>query len=316
MPVAALRIVHVNLNCAELARSKRFYEQALGLRAVVHTNPAPQDCSAFGLREPGQWDAWMLTHADAASGGALDLLEWLRPRPLHASAPGPGRLGLRALGFEVPDLAAARTRVGAAGGRAASGQGSAGLAGAEPSPLCGAWDPDGAPLWLQQGHAARLAFVELCVSDLERSLAFYEEVLGLTVRSAKEMAQVSGACLDAQDPLSWTSVALVAPGDPEGFRVALTRWDRPSSHGRAPGEPHRLGLYRMALLVADLESCHAELRGLGVARLTAPTTLDLGPACPAPHCRALFFADPDGACLELIEIPSAPSLATPLRARA
>jgi len=307
---------HVNLNCSDLARSRRFYEQALGLRAVVHTNPEPQDCRAFGLEEPGQWDAWMLAHAEISSGCAIDLLEWLRPRPVGAPDAAPGRLGLRALGFDVPDLDAARTRIVTAGGRADGCEAQAALAGAKPARVCAALDPDGVPLWLREASRPRLAFVELSVSELERSLAFLREVLGMKASSPRETGTLPGPCLGLEAAAAWSVEALGLPGEPEGFRVALTRWERPAPHGRPAAEPHHLGLYRMALLVRDLDRSHRELRGLGVAGLTAPVSLDLGPACPAPSCRALFFRDPDGACLELIEVPESPPGATPPPARA
>jgi catechol 2,3-dioxygenase-like lactoylglutathione lyase family enzyme len=314
MPVDVAGFAHVNLNCHALARSRRVYEQALGLKALVHTNPAPQDCGAFGLREPGQWDAWMLSHADLATPGcALDLLEWLRPAPLPHPGAAPGRLGLRALGFEVPDLEAARAQLVACGGRA----GEPARSPTRGALRCAAWDPDGSPLWLEAGLRARLAFVELACSDLERSLRFYAQVLGLEAKNPPAQERVPRAWLESAEDGAYSQAVLGLPGDADGFRVALTCWERPAPHGRAPAEPHRLGLYRMALLASDLDRRHAELRALGVRDLVAPVWLDLGPACPAPRCRALFFRDPDGVCLELIQVPEVPHAAPPPpRARA
>jgi catechol 2,3-dioxygenase-like lactoylglutathione lyase family enzyme len=302
MPVGVAGFAHVNLNCREVARARRAYEQTLGLQALVHTNPAPQDCGAFGLREPGQWDAWMLSHVDLATPGcALDLLQWLRPAPLPRAGGAPGQLGLRALGFEVPDLEGARARLAACGGRSAAPAKSP-----QTSALrCAAWDPESQPFWLEEGPQARLAFVELSCADLERSLRFYAEVLGLEARTPVDPEPVPGAWLEAPEDGRWRQARLGLPRDAGGFEVALTQWQRPAPHGRPSGEPHRLGLYRMALLAADLDRCHAELRGLGVADLVAPVWLDLGPACPAPQVRALFFRDPDGTCLEIIEVPTA-----------
>lgn len=305
MPIAVAGFAHVNLNCRDLSRARRAYEEALGLQALVHTNPAPQDCSAFGLREPAQWDAWMLSHVDLATPGcALDLLQWLRPAPLPRPAATPGQLGLRALGFEVPDLEGARARLVACGGRA----GAPAKAPATGTLRCAAWDSEGAPLWIQEGPQTRLAFVELGCSDLERSMRFYAEVLGFEARTPPLAESVPGAWLEAREDGAWRQALIGLPGDLGGFRVALTRWERPAPHGGASAEPHRLGLYRMALLASDLERRHAELRGLGVPDLVAPVWLDLGPACPAPRCRALFFRDPDGACLELIEVPASAPL--------
>ena len=58
----------------------------------------------------------------------------------------------------------------------------------------------------------------------------------------------------------------------------------------------------MAFLVEDAAACHAELGRLGVT-CGAPVWLDMGPDIPIDGLWALFFADPDGACLELIQTP-------------
>ena len=306
MSIETAGFAHVNLNCSALARSKRFYEHALGLRALVHTDPAPQDCSAFGLSEPGQWDAWMLGHTEAGAGCALDLLEWLRPRPL----PAPPRyaLGFANLGFDVPDLDAARGRIQEGWGSAFVGPvvGAGYTFAGETKRSFATEDPDGQTLYVQEGERSRLAFVRVHCSETERSLAFYTDVLGLKV-----VAENPGR----------TTLAL--PAEASGFRVELFWFPAKADDRGGPGLPlparaeaNRLGLFRMAFLCPDVARAHAELRGLGVAGLSAPADIDLGPACPAPRCRALFFRDPDGACLELIEVPAAgsPSLPPPAHA--
>ena len=61
--------------------------------------------------------------------------------------------------------------------------------------------------------------------------------------------------------------------------------------------------FRVAFLVVDARAAHAELQRLGVD-CPPPAFLDLGPEVPIDGVWAVFFRDPDGACLELIEIPS------------
>jgi hypothetical protein len=58
----------------------------------------------------------------------------------------------------------------------------------------------------------------------------------------------------------------------------------------------------MAFLVADAHQAHAELLGLGVDA-PAPVFLDMGPEIPVDGVWAVFFRDPDGACLEFIQSP-------------
>src|SRR5689334_21820798 len=81
------RIFHVNVNCADLARSRRFYVEGLGLTEGVRTAPAAAGSGdAFGL-ERAWWDAWILVGSKGFEGGAVDLLEWREPSPAgHAPA--------------------------------------------------------------------------------------------------------------------------------------------------------------------------------------------------------------------------------------
>ena len=67
-------------------------------------------------------------------------------------------------------------------------------------------------------------------------------------------------------------------------------------------QANRVGPFRMALLVDDIDTAHAELMRAGVACWTPPATLDMGPGLPT--VRALLFPDPDGTVLELIEAPT------------
>ena len=65
------------------------------------------------------------------------------------------------------------------------------------------------------------------------------------------------------------------------------------------------GLYRIAFLVENAQESWEELQRLGVG-CPAPAFLDLGPEIPVDGVHAVFFPDPDGTCLELIEAPALP----------
>jgi hypothetical protein len=58
----------------------------------------------------------------------------------------------------------------------------------------------------------------------------------------------------------------------------------------------------MALMVASAEESCAELDRLGVDH-SGPCWLEMGPEIPIDGLYAVFFRDPDGTCLELIETP-------------
>jgi len=58
----------------------------------------------------------------------------------------------------------------------------------------------------------------------------------------------------------------------------------------------------MALMTDDIDRDYADLSARGVACMTPPAVLDMGPGLPM--LRALLFPDPDGTMLELIETPT------------
>ena len=73
--------------------------------------------------------------------------------------------------------------------------------------------------------------------------------------------------------------------------------------GTAPyPSANHLGIYRMAFLVDDAVAAHADLVAHGVTA-RPPVWLDMGPTIPIDGLWAVFFADPDGTCLELIQAP-------------
>ena len=93
MPLRLNRVHHVAIICSDYARSKRFYTETLGLRAL-----------AENFREARQ--SWKLDLA-LPDGSQLELFSFPNPpaRPSHPEAQG-----LRHLAFEVSDVhAAART---------------------------------------------------------------------------------------------------------------------------------------------------------------------------------------------------------------
>jgi len=140
-------VIHVNVNCTDLARSMTFYRDELGLKPVTRTNPAePQDGAAFGL-PTAQWDAWMMGGAGGFGAPVIDLLEWIVPRP--AARSGDGTAGFRSL------------HIGRPGG-----------------PGRELTDPDGTALEVIDAGVGLMGVTIGC-TDLGRSRRFYEEVVDL-----------------------------------------------------------------------------------------------------------------------------------------
>src|SRR5262245_10752666 len=136
------RIFHVNVNCTDLDRSRRFYTEAVGLHAAVRTAPdVAQPGTAFGL-ERARWDAWVLLGASGFDGGAIDLLEWQEPPPTGAAPVSFATTGFQRVGITVADLDATVGRVAAAGGEVWSEVNAHAIAGRTVR-LVMANDPDG-----------------------------------------------------------------------------------------------------------------------------------------------------------------------------
>jgi catechol 2,3-dioxygenase-like lactoylglutathione lyase family enzyme len=118
-------------------------------------------------------------------------------------------------------------------------------------------------------------YVVLIVADLDRSLAFYVDRLGLTLnhRSGPYAQLATGRTrlsLYQREAMAETlGVSLRAPdADAPGFEIGFK--------------------------VADVDAAHAELADAGVSSVVAPTTRPWGQ-------RTAYLRDPDGHLIELAQ---------------
>ncbi|MBQ0034549.1 MAG: VOC family protein [Bacteroidales bacterium] len=120
--------------------------------------------------------------------------------------------------------------------------------------------------------------IAVIASDIERSIAFYVDVLGFTI--------IRKVYREERD--SW-KVDLALNGD---YLIELFTFpDAP----QRPSYPEALGLRHLAFTVTDIEACISELRSKGVE--TEYIRID-----SFTGCKCVFFADPDGLPVELVEI--------------
>jgi catechol 2,3-dioxygenase-like lactoylglutathione lyase family enzyme len=256
------RIFHVNVNCTDLERSRRFYSDVLGLHPAVRTAPeVVQPGTAFGL-DRARWDAWVLLGASGFDGGAVDLLEWREPRPTGAAPRARTTTGFQRLGVAVPDQREAR-----AGDTIE--------------------DPDGVAIQLIEGDAARVAFIAVVCADIERSRAFYASLGFREVGGHDDAGSSEVVCVPAGG--GEVSLRLV------GFRTGEIE--------RAPARPaNAIGMWRLALLVDDLDDALRAPAAAGATMLSEPVEMAMGPGLPV--LRFVCFRGPDHEVLELIEQPS------------
>jgi len=135
--------------------------------------------------------------------------------------------------------------------------------------------------------------VGICVSDLERSLAFYRDALGFRERTRLEVAGEVPETLLGLHPVDLQAVFL----ERDGVRVELLHYGSPGHRGSgAPRPMNALGLTHLSLAVADLDGAldALERAGAHVLRATRVHNPELG-------AQAIFVTDPDGTRIELVQ---------------
>jgi len=144
----------------------------------------------------------------------------------------------------------------------------------------------------------RLTHVGICVTDWERSLRFYRDVLGFRYRSE---LQVQGEPSDTL--LQLHDVALKAIYlERDGTRIELLHYASPGHQGDGTPRPmNRLGLTHLSFRVSDLGQTIDALRRAG-AQILERTRIDI----PAVEAAAVFVTDPDGTLIELVQAPGDP----------
>lgn len=133
-----------------------------------------------------------------------------------------------------------------------------------------------------------LSHVAMTVRDLQRSVAFFCEVLGFQRIASSEHATATTARLSLGDEI----IELIASAHPQGE-------DYP-----ADTRGHDHWFQHLAIVVRDINTAYARLRRHGVRHVSpAPQTLPPWND-KAAGIRAFYFRGPEGHFLELIQYPS------------
>jgi len=138
----------------------------------------------------------------------------------------------------------------------------------------------------------------ITVSNLERSLAFWRDVLGLelshtahqTGELAREITGVAGAELKL--------AVLKAPG---GHKIELVEYLAPPDRTKhADLRPCDVGSVHVALTVNDLNAVLQRIVASGWKTAGKPQTLQSGPNAGK---RVVYVRDPDRTTIELMQLP-------------
>ena len=143
--------------------------------------------------------------------------------------------------------------------------------------------------------------INIVVTDLERSVRFYTEVLGF--RKTRE-ADLQGEWIDRIVGLRGVkarAVFIVAPaGEP---RIELLAYSAPAGTVFAENSrANTIGLRHIALRVDDMAATVERLRVAGVTVFSDPVRVPAGVVQHDAGDKTLvYFLDPDGVILELAE---------------
>jgi glyoxylase I family protein len=137
-----------------------------------------------------------------------------------------------------------------------------------------------------------VSHVSINVSDIERSKAWYRDVLGWQELFDEHMHGEEFETITGSPG---------AEGRASGGRIGDLRVELMSfTHTPAVPPGNGLGLRVLSLEVADADAAHAAMREMGVTCVTAPVELF--------GTRMFFVVDPDGQGIEVVEyVPGGPA---------
>jgi glyoxylase I family protein len=145
----------------------------------------------------------------------------------------------------------------------------------------------------------RLTHIGICVSDWERSLRFYRDILGFKYLSELQVAGEPSNTLLQLDNAELRALYL----ERDGTRIELLHYASPGHHGDGSPRPmNQLGLTHLSLRVDNLAATLEDLKQAGV-RILDKTHIDI----PVFDAAAIFIADPDGTLIELVQAPGDPA---------
>jgi catechol 2,3-dioxygenase-like lactoylglutathione lyase family enzyme len=135
------------------------------------------------------------------------------------------------------------------------------------------------------------------VAELDRSLAFFRDRLGLTVLATRAIDAAYFGQIVGWPGCKVRAALLRIPGS--GHLVELFEYQTPPG-SPCQAQPWDPGSAHLALLVDDLPALYLHLSSQGVAFVSAPVQIDSGPNAGG---YGVYLRDPNGILIELFQPP-------------
>ena len=137
----------------------------------------------------------------------------------------------------------------------------------------------------------------ITVSDLERSLAFWRDVLGFEL---SHRAHQKGELAEQITGVAGAEILIAVLRAP-GHKIELLEYRAPADRQRENGRrPCDLGSVHVALTVDNLDGVLAAIAASGWEAAGKPQTLTVGPNAGK---RVIYVRDPDGTTIEFMQLP-------------
>jgi catechol 2,3-dioxygenase-like lactoylglutathione lyase family enzyme len=148
-----------------------------------------------------------------------------------------------------------------------------------------------------RGFSLSANHVGVTVSDLGRSIAFYRDLLGFNV--TYERGEVTAEYMPRLVGIPGARLK-IAGLDIPGLHLDLIEYIEPRGAATA-GPTSDVGNVHIGFTVDDARAAHAYLAAAGVRFKSEPISPTVG---PNKGGWAVYFVDPDGTTLEMIQRPS------------
>ena len=159
-------------------------------------------------------------------------------------------------------------------------------------------NPEQPEVRTDSSEVSRLHHTGYTVSDLDRSLTFYRDLLGCEVVATQSKQGGYLAAIDGNPDAHVRMAHLRAPDS--SHVIELFEYLAPAP-GRAETEPRNVGVAHLCFVVDDLAATYERLRDAGVDFFSPPVEVDTGINTGG---YALYLRDPDGIPVELFQPPA------------